>query len=63
MTTQAMLWMGAGAALGCAVLAGWRDHRRRRRDDPDAIGMIDWPTLQVVALIAAAILGGLALKL
>lgn len=58
---QAGLWAGAGVALAIAVLAGWRDWRRRRRTDPDAVGIIDWPTVQVFALLVFVILASLAL--
>lgn len=59
---QAMLWGGAGACLGLAVLAGWREAARAGRDEPDAVGMIAWPTVQILALIALAVLGILALN-
>lgn len=54
--------MGAGAAVAIALISGWRDWRRARRADPDAVGIIDWPTVQVLALIAAAVMAGLALR-
>uniref|UniRef100_UPI0035CA3F3A hypothetical protein n=1 Tax=uncultured Sphingomonas sp. TaxID=158754 RepID=UPI0035CA3F3A len=47
-------WIGAGAALGTAVLAGVADWRRARRDDLDAVGWVDWRSVQMFALIAAA---------
>ena len=53
-------WIGAGAMLALAVLAGIGDWRRRRRADLNRIGIVDWPTLQVVALMAAAILASVA---
>jgi hypothetical protein len=56
-------WTGAGAMLALAVLAGIGDWRRRRRRDLDRIGIVDWPTLQVVALMAAAILASVAFNL
>lgn len=59
---QAGLWTGAVVAVAIALFSGWRDWQRTRRADPDAISMIDWPTVQVFALIAAAILAGLAVK-
>ncbi|UVO49778.1 hypothetical protein M0208_04325 [Sphingomonas sp. SUN019] len=58
---QAMLWSGAAALVTVAVFAGWREHRRARRDDVDAVGMIAWPTVQILALIALAVLGLFAL--
>ncbi len=57
---QAWLWVGFGLCLAVAVLSGWRDHRRAQRSDPDAVGIIDWPTVQMVALMAAALLASLA---
>lgn len=60
---QALLWGGAGGALATAVLAGWREHGRRRRTDPDAVGLVSWPTVQMLALIALAACGLLALKI
>lgn len=59
---QDLLYVIVVAALCVAVLAGWRDHRRRRRADPDAVGWIDWTLVQVIALIVAAIAGWVALK-
>lgn len=56
-------WTGAGAMLALAVVAGIGDWRRRRRRDLDRIGIVDWPTLQVVALMAAAILASVAFNL
>lgn len=57
---QAGLWTGAGIAMALAVFSGWRDWRRRHRDDPDAVGITDWPTVQMLALIAAVVLAGFA---
>jgi len=53
-------WIGAGSSLVLAVIAGLRDRRRKRRDNLDSIGLVDWPTVQVIALIAAAILASIA---
>jgi hypothetical protein len=44
-----------------AIGAGLGDRRRRRRSDLDRVGLIDWPTLQILAVIAGAILVILAL--
>ena len=62
LTTQAALCGGAIVCFGIAAIAGWRDYRRIRRRDPDAIGLIDWPTLQMASLLVAVILAGLALR-
>ncbi len=48
--------IGAGATLALALYAGLGDRRRRkRRANLDSIGLVDWPTIQVLALIATAI--------
>lgn len=49
-----------GAAV--AILAGWRDRRRRRRADMDAVGWVDWPLVQMLAIFALAAAGLLAWK-
>lgn len=62
MATQAVL---LGAAASCAVAAAgaaWRDHRIARREDPDAVGLVDWRTVQVAAIAAALVLGALAIR-
>ena len=55
------LWYGVAAALMIAVAAGIADWRRKRRRDLDAIGPIHWPTVQMLALIAAVTCGMIAL--
>jgi len=55
-------WIGAGASLVMAIVAGLGDRRRKRRANLDAIGLVDWPTVQVVALIAMAILASIAVN-
>ena len=57
---QVLMWAGAGTALGVAVLAGWRERMRKQRTDPDAVGLVSWPTVQMLALIATAICAALA---
>lgn len=59
---QAGLWSAAALAALIAVFSGWRDWRRRRRHDPDAVGVVDWPTVQMLALIALMILASMALN-
>lgn len=59
---QVLLMTGAVLALATAVFAGWREARRRRRAAADAVGWIDWTTVQMAALIALAVLGLLAAK-
>ncbi len=53
-------WVGAGLALAVAVVAGFRDRQRKRRSNLDKIGLIDWPGVQIIALIAADILASIA---
>jgi hypothetical protein len=45
-----------------AVLSGVADWRRRKRKDPDRVGWVPWPTVQVLAFLAAMILVSLALN-
>ncbi len=59
---QGLLCAIAATAVDVAVLAGWREHRRRRRANLDAVGWVDWTLVQVIALIVAAIAGWVALK-
>lgn len=60
--SQALLASIAAAAFVLALFAGWRDRRRRVRVHADAVGWVDWTTVQMAALIALAIAGWLALK-
>ncbi len=53
-------WAGAGGALALAVVAGINEWRRKRRANLDSIGLVDWPGVQVLALVAAAILASIA---
>jgi len=52
-----------GAALLVAVIAGFGERKRRRRADMDRIGLVSWPFVQMMALLAALILASLALHL
>ena len=54
---------GAGTALTLALVAGWRERARRRRTAFDAVGLVAWPTVQMLALIVLAACGLLALRL
>ena len=56
------LWGVAGVLLAVAVGAGLGDRRRRRRRDLDRVGWVDWPTVQMLAMIALAITVALAAK-
>lgn len=57
-----LLWGASGGFALVAVAAGLGDRRRRRRRDPDSVGWVDWPTVQMVSLIALAVTAGLAFK-
>lgn len=60
--TATRFWIGAGATLALAIFAGFGDWRRKRRTNLDSISLVDWPSVQVIALIATAILASIALN-
>jgi len=53
-------WIGAGMAFALAVTAGFGERRRKRRRDLDSIGIVNWPTVQFLALMAMVILASIA---
>ena len=55
-------WLAGGACLMIAVMAGVSDRARRLRDDPDRVGVVDWRSVQLFALMAAMICAGIAFK-
>jgi len=48
----------AMAGMVAAMLA---DHRRSRRSDPDAVGIVDWRSVQIFAFAVAVIAASVAL--
>lgn len=60
---QQQLWTSVGAALLVAVIAGFGERKRKRRADMDRIGLVSWPFVQMMALLAALILTSVALHL
>jgi len=55
-------WELAGCMGSVAVGAGFADRRRRHRVDPDQIGMIDWPGVQLLAVAVAIVAVSIALR-
>jgi hypothetical protein len=43
-------------AIALAAFGWWRDHKRRHRVDPDAVGVVDWTAFSFWASLAACIL-------
>ena len=60
---QGALAACAALASAVALLAGWRERARIRRRDLDSVGLVSWPVVQMLALIALAVCGLLALHL
>ena len=63
MTTQAMMWSGAGAALAIAIVAGFADWRRARRTNLDDPGWVPWRGIQATAVFAAFLLAAAAVHM
>jgi len=60
---QLQFWIGAGVALGIAILAGLAEHRRRKRRDLERVGWVPWMAIQKAGLFAALLLVSVALHL
>ncbi len=59
---QVRLWGGVAACAVLAVASGVASWRRGRRVNMDAIGAIDWTTVQFAALFGGVMLAALALS-
>lgn len=57
-----LLRTASGGFALLVLIAGWGDRRRRRRTAPDRVGWIDWPTVQMAAMLALLVTIGLALN-
>lgn len=55
------LFCGAAGAVAFALAAAFADRRRRLRRDLDRIGVVDWRTVQMAAVLATLLLLSLAL--
>lgn len=53
---QVELGVAAGAAIAVAVGAVIADRRRNNRADPERVGFMPWPLIQVLAFLTAIIL-------
>jgi hypothetical protein len=57
-----LLWSVSAGLSALVIVAFLGDRRRRFRQDMDAVGWVDWPTVQMLALIALAVTIGLGFK-
>ena len=62
MGTQAILFGAAGSCAVAAAGAAWAEHRRMNRRHPDRVGVVDWRSVQIVAIGAALVLVALAVR-
>ena len=61
MTAQAWAWAAFAAAAALALGAGLAERARTRRRDLDDPGWVPWQTIAYLALLAALVLGVVAL--
>ncbi len=59
---QASLWTGCAVALGVAGIAAVAERRRNNRTNLDRVGFMPWPLILIGAMIVAAVLAAVALK-
>lgn len=59
---QAWLWSWVAVCVAIAVASGLAQARRARRRDPDRVGWVAWPAVQMAAMLAALILASIALN-
>ncbi|MDF2495278.1 hypothetical protein [Sphingomonas sp.] len=62
MATQAVLYGVAASCAAAAAGAAWGDRRRTQRHDPDAVGVVDWRTVQLIAIIAGLVVAAFAVR-
>ncbi len=55
-------WIAVAALVLVAAASGFAEHRRRRRREMDRVGVVPWPTVQFVALMAAVLVAAIALR-
>lgn len=53
---QHALLAGIGSLVAVAVGSGVAEYRRKNRRDIDRVGIMPWTTVQVIAVIGAAML-------
>ena len=55
-------WIGASAAGVTALVAAIGERRRQQRDDPDRVGVLDWRSIQLFAILALLLCVSVALN-
>ena len=59
---QLYYWGACGGAVALAAVASLADRRRNNRRNLDAVGFMPWPLIMIFAMISAAVLAAIALK-